>query len=242
MRANSIIDHSVEWLKLVAQRNSFVYQNVMRWKARRVPSLLVRRNHTRIVIEAFPRSSNSFCVRLFLQANPGVARDEISHHAHVISNVKHAAKWGIPALVIVRDPIDAISSNMLAAGDVSDGMIRILAVKYVDFYGWVERNPNAVVLVDFSEITGGHFKAVSSRLNERFGTNFNTDFDEQVLAREVREAIEAASPNREDPSRIPIPSADREARYEELRPRIRSHPAIGAAIALHACLRERLAR
>ena len=104
MSENYTIDAAIEWIKTYLQRSSVIYQAVMRWKARKVPSLLVRRERTRIVIEAFPRSSNSFAVRLFRQANPGYAIDEISHHAHIVSNVKQAARWGIPALVIVRGP------------------------------------------------------------------------------------------------------------------------------------------
>ncbi|MAG29302.1 MAG: hypothetical protein CL908_00215 [Deltaproteobacteria bacterium] len=230
-------DATIELLKTYLQRSSVIYQTVMRWKSRQVPSLLVRKGRTRIVIEAFPRSSNSFAVRLFRQANPGYAIDEISHHSHIVSNVKRAARWGIPALIILRDPVDAISSNMIVRGTTSDAMLKVLALKYLDFYGWVEANPESIVIAEFSDITQGRFKRVSERLNSRFETSFATDFDEDVLLAEVRRGIEAASPNRKDASRIPIPNAEREARYADLRPRIREHPAMTEPIRLHDRLR-----
>ncbi len=234
------INHSIEWAKVYLQRSTLLYQGVMRWKARRVGSLLVRKNTTKIVIEAYPRSANSFSVRLFRQANPGYAVEEVSHHTHIISNVKHAAKWKIPVLIILRDPVDAISSMIVVRGDTSDGMLRIEATRYVDFYDWIEHNLDEVVLTDFSSIIDGRFKTVLQRLNRRFGTNFNADFDEATLANEVRENIVASSPNRDNPAHVPIPSANRDAQYADLRPRIRSHPALADAIALHARLRDTL--
>lgn len=242
MNRNYTLDTPLEWIKTCLQRSDLIYQTVMRWKGRRVPSLLVHPERTKIVIEAFPRSSNSFCVRLFLGANPHVGRDEVSHHAHIVSNVRRAAKWRIPALVIVRDPVDAISSNMIVRGNTSDAMLAVLAVKYLDFYRWVEANPEHVVVAEFADITKGRFKRVSERLNERFGSDFNTDFDEEEIAASVRSGIEEASPNKDDATRIPIPSAEREAQYADLRPHIRSHPAAAEPIALYSRLSAVVAR
>ncbi len=112
------------------------------------------------MIEAFPRSSNSFAVRLFQQANPEIEYDEIAHHSHIISNVKQAVHWEIPSLIIVRDPLDAIASNMLAYGDTSDEMLRILCRKYLDFYEWIAEQPDRVVVVRFEDITQGRFRAL----------------------------------------------------------------------------------
>ena len=205
----------------------------MRWKALRVPSLLVRRDRTRVVIEAFPRSSNSFAVRLFQQANPTIEYDEIAHHAHIISNVKQAARWDIPALIIVRNPVDAIASNMLAYRDTSDEMLSILCRKYLDFYEWVSEHSNEVVLVRFEDITEGRFRTASANLNERFGTSFNTDFDESEIARRAGETIREKSPNRDDPSRIPIPTEERARQYDELIPRIRRSPQMRSCLTLY---------
>jgi hypothetical protein len=233
MTRNEVVRHTTEWIKLYLQRRTWLYQAVMTWKSRRVPSLLVRKGRTRIVIEAFPRSSNSVSVRLFKQANPQIAPDDISHHSHVVSNVKHAVKWNIPALVVIRDPVDAIASNMLAAGDESDGMLRLLATKYTDFYSWVAQNLDRVVVAHFRDITRGRFKHVIEQLNHRFGAGFCLDFDEEKLMQSVMAEIKVASPNRANDSRIPIPSAERESRYESLRPRIRDAKSTCRAIEVY---------
>lgn len=225
--------HLVEWTKVRLQRIDWLYQAVMRWKSRRVPSLLVRRDRTKLVIEAYPRSSNSFGVRMFRHANPDLTYEEVSHHSHIVSNVKQAVKWNIPVLVIVREPVDAITSNMIAHGDTSDSMLRILTTKYLDFYGWCLENKDAMVIAAFEDVTEGRFRRISERLNERFGTSFSTDFDEKELMEDVKKTIKEGSPNKENPSRIPIPSREREAMYEELRPHVRSSSVIQSASRLY---------
>lgn len=222
-----------QWAKLYLQRNAWLYQRVMRWKSRRTPSLLVTRGSTRIVIEAFPRSANSFSVRLFRCANPEIDPDEISHHAHIIANVKHAVRWGIPAVVVIRNPVDAIVSNMIAVEDSSDGMIRLLTRKYRDFYEWVEQNRDAVVLLRFEDMTDAKFRSASQRINERFGTDFRTDFDEAELAEAAREAIKKGSPHRGNDARVPIPTGFRSELSSELRPRVLNHASVRDAELLY---------
>lgn len=222
-----------EWVKLYLQRSPFLYQQVMRWKSRRTPSLLVSKGSTRIVIEAFPRSANSFSVRLFRCANPEIDPDEISHHSHIISNVKHAVQWGIPAVVVIRNPVDAIASNMIAIGDTSEGMGRLLARKYLDFYEWVEKNRDEVVLLLFEDVTNARFRNASLLINERFGTCFRTDFDETELAMAAREAIRKGSPHRKNDARVPIPTGFRSEIYSELRPRVAANPSVRRAVSLY---------
>jgi len=218
------IRRKAEWLRLYLQRIHWLYQMVMLARSRRVPSLLVRRNSTKIVIEAFPRSSNSFAVRLFQQCNPEIGYHEISHHSHNYSNVYQAVRYGIPALVIVRNPIDAIASNMVAYGDQSEEMLQILVKKYVDFYKGVEASREHIVLASFDDVVEGRFKETTRRLNQRFGTAFNENFDEKEMAERARQVILERSPNRHQSSRVPIPNAARAALYDRIKPWVSASP------------------
>lgn len=222
-----------QWTKLYLQRSSWLYQQVMKWRSRRISGLLVSKGVTQIVIEAFPRSGNSFSVRLFRCANPDIDPDRISHHSHIVSNVKHAVKWGIPAVVVIRHPVDAITSNMIARGDSGDEYGRLLARKYRDFYEWVEANRDEVVLLRFEDMTNGRFKRASEQINERFGTSFRTDFDEAELAEAAREAIRQGSPHRTNDARVPIPTEFRASVSSELKPRVAANPAVREAVALY---------
>lgn len=225
--------HWKEWVKTYLQRIPWFYQLVMRWKARRHPVLLVRKGFTQIVIEAYPRSSNSFAVRLFRHANPDIPADRISHHSHIVSNVRHAVGWGIPVLVIIREPVKTISSNMLAVQDTSDGRLEILTVKYLDFYTWVRNNAEKVVIARFEDIVEGRFRMISEALNNKFGVNFSVQFDEAEIARQARESIRKHSPNKSDPHRVPLPSEQRENAYTDLRPRLGASESIRKAVDLY---------
>ena len=225
--------HAKEWIKTYLQRISWLYQIAMHWKARQHPALLVRKGFTRIVIEAYPRSSNSYCVRLFRYANPEVAGETISHHSHSVSNVRHAVRWKIPVLVIVREPVTAITSNMLAVQDTSDERLEILTTKYVDFHEWIRDNADKIVIVRFEDVVGGRIRMISMALNKKFGTTFRTDLDEEALAQHTRKSIELNSPNKANPYEVPLPSPEREKSYKALRPRVRGNSSVKRATDLY---------
>ena len=54
-----------DWLKLFLKRNMFLHQLVMAWKSKQNPRLMVVKGKTKICIEGYPRSANSYLVRMF---------------------------------------------------------------------------------------------------------------------------------------------------------------------------------
>ena len=66
---------------------------------------------TDLVIEGFPRSGNTFAVAAFVLSQPRPVR--IAHHHHVPAQVIYAVKRGIPVLVVVRKPDDAVLSLVM---------------------------------------------------------------------------------------------------------------------------------
>lgn len=121
---------------------------------------------TEIVIEGYPRSANTFATNAFLLAQERPVR--IAHHLHQPAQVMAAAKAGVPALVLVRDPIDAITSFLVRHPDVSAGLA---ARNYLNFYETLEPLHHAYVVADFEQVTSD-FGSVIRRVNERFGTSF----------------------------------------------------------------------
>src|SRR5918999_5771267 len=61
---------------------------------------------TEIVIEGFPRSANSFAVAAFARAQG--RKPKIAHHVHAPAQVIAAARAGIPAIVLIRNPEEAV--------------------------------------------------------------------------------------------------------------------------------------
>ncbi len=63
--------------------------------------------HTDVLIDGAPRSGNTF-VRLAVQdANPTLS---IASHLHAPYGALKASSWGVPVLVLIRDPGDATAS------------------------------------------------------------------------------------------------------------------------------------
>ena len=71
---------------------------------------------TDICIEGFPRSANSFATGAFQYAQPESVH--IAHHTHVAANAMRACELQIPTVVLIRNPVDAIISNISLAKEV----------------------------------------------------------------------------------------------------------------------------
>jgi hypothetical protein len=107
------VHYGVTWL---STRPALYYG--IRHALRRNDGLCVSRS-TELVIEGFPRSANSTTVHGFMadQDRP-VA---IAHHKHHASQILRAVRWGIPAVVLVREPADTIVSLLALA---EEGRVR----------------------------------------------------------------------------------------------------------------------
>src|SRR5277367_3556920 len=60
-----------------------------------------------IYISGYPRCGNTFSRTAFLAANPGVS---IQSHRHIPAFVLQLMKYGIPGLILLRNPLDAAVS------------------------------------------------------------------------------------------------------------------------------------
>ncbi len=134
---------------------------------------------TDVVIEGYPRSANSFAVAAFRQAQPGPVR--IAHHVHAPANAIAGVRHGLPTLVLVREPADAVVDWVLAKpaltlGQGLRGWVRFYR-PLLSHRGWFVVATSAEVLSDFA--------LVMRRLNGRFGTSF-AEFDG------TQEAVERA--------------------------------------------------
>ena len=158
-----------KWLQIHAGKYPAVYYNLYRVLRMRRHIARAVRPGTRLVIEGFPRSGNSFARRAFIMAqdDPQI-RDYIAHHLHVPAQVVRAAKWQIPTLVLIRRPRDAVLSLT-----IRDPLSVDQALKYyVSFYKTAEKHRDAFVLGLFEEVTED-FGQVIKRVNDKFGTTFS---------------------------------------------------------------------
>ena len=163
---------------------------------------------TQIVIEGFPRSGNSFAVVAFEQANRGPIT--IGHHWHSPSQFSCAANHGIPAVLLIRHPEDAVISFAIYLGTNN---LKALLEEYVWFHQQVRPYMDSVLMISFEEVIGD-FGRVIRKVNDRFGTNFQTFVHNEENVKKVFDEIETYQKGEHQFSR---PSHDRKALKEKLK-------------------------
>lgn len=124
------------------------------------------RRDTALVIEGFLRSGNTFAVAAFRIANGD--RPHLGRHLHGAPHVLRAARLGVPALVLIRRPADAVASYLIRRPSLtaSDALL-----EYVDFYSTCWPVRDSFVVGVFEQVVSD-FGTVIDAINRRFGTTF----------------------------------------------------------------------
>jgi hypothetical protein len=166
-----------KWLQIHAGGNPAVFFSLYRLLRTRKDLARAVTPDTKLVIEGFPRSGNSFARRAFILA--GNEKERIAHHLHVPAQVVRAARWRIPTLVLIRKPRDAVLSLVIRDPISVDQALRY----YLSFYETAEKYRDAYVLGLFEEVTED-FGRVIQRINDKFGTTFSLfNHDEENVSK-----------------------------------------------------------
>jgi len=141
--------------------------------------LLVTRS-TDLCIEGFPRSGNSFTVGAVEHAQSSPLR--VAHHTHVPANAMRACEWGIPTLVLIRNPKDAVVSVVALSKQVQEKEHNAedpaQRVSFQDhlwawdiFYRSLISHRDRMLVALLGAVVED-MGDVIERVNDRFGTNF----------------------------------------------------------------------
>lgn len=181
---------------------------------------------TALVIEGKPRSGNTFARRAM-----ELATDEppiISSHVHVPSAVTRAVRGGYPTLVLIRQPIDSICSEKIAAPHAS---LASVTRAWVHYYERIWSYRDGYVVATFDQVTTD-FGAVTDRLNRRFGTSFarfeNSSTNDDLVFGVIDQHHRVVHGDTENI--VPRPSASRQEAKEKLVERLR-HPEFQTSLA-----------
>ena len=148
-------------------------------------SLMVT-GRTKITIEGYPRSANTYAVYAFRQVNR-LAWNEIAHHLHVQAQVYRSISRGIPVILLIRHPRDAVRSMLVRHDFIPlQDALRDYFRFYEDLYTLHEH----FVVAPFDKVTRD-YGSIIDRVNQRFSTRFNRFPDDDENARkEVFQAID----------------------------------------------------
>lgn len=150
-----------------------------------------------LVVEGFPRSGNTFLSDFLLVTQSPSFR--FAHHTHLIENVMLGIDNNLPAVVIMRNPLDAIASFVI----YSEKSVEFAIDKWLRFYAEAERLDSRALLVSFETITANPVRIIEE-LNAKFQINLDVPSSESAAMAATKDRIEVRSKNmanREDESR-----------------------------------------
>ena len=137
-----------------------------------------------IVIEGYPRSGNTFAVVAFRQAQG--RKIEIAHHLHAAAQIKRAARLNVPAIVLIREPSEAILSLMVRDPNAS---IRWALHSYIRFYSAVVPYLDKTVVAPFETVISD-FADTIRMVNTRYRTSFKEFVPTEDALNSVRQTVE----------------------------------------------------
>lgn len=140
--------------------------------------LMVTRK-TRITIEGYPRSANTYAVYAFKYVND-LQWNQVGHHLHVQAQIIRSVKYKIPVILLIRNPLEAVRSLVVRHDfiPVSEAL-----EDYSRFYEDLYSLKDGFVVANFEDVIE-NFGNITGQLNVKFSCNFNVfpDQDEQAKA------------------------------------------------------------
>jgi hypothetical protein len=135
---------------------------------------------TDLVIDGYTRSASTYAVYAFQLAQDRPVR--LAHHLHAPAQIVAAVRWGIPTMLVIRDPRGAVLSQAVREPGVT---VRDALISWRRFYEIVLRYRSGFVVADFERIVTD-FPSLVREMNERFATTFavppaTTSYEQLVL-------------------------------------------------------------
>lgn len=184
---------------------------------------------TELCLEGFPRSANSFALHAFLYWNPGT---RVAHHLHVPMQVVRAVAYGTPCIVLIRSPLDALTSTLIVDADLNVG---VAIRSYLNFYRRTWPLRDAVVVADFAQVVHS-FCLLIDRLNRAYGRSFACrEISDEVRDKLFDDLRDHHHRSRQRDRLVPVPTADKERRKAEIASTVQRHPAFAEAERIYQC-------
>jgi glycosyltransferase involved in cell wall biosynthesis len=131
------------------------------------PSPEVVGRETQLLIDGYTRSASTYAVYGLQLAQEHPVR--MAHHLHAAAQVVQAVRWGIPTLVLVREPRGAVLSQVVREPGVA---VRDCLAAYVRYHERLLPYRERLVVADFETVTH-NFREVVQQVNTRFGMHLD---------------------------------------------------------------------
>lgn len=137
---------------------------------------------TQLCVEGFQRSGNSYFINFFKMVNDEIM---VAHHYHSAVQLVKATKQQIPAVILIREPKDAIASLITWDNRLNIGTA---IASYQQFYNKALPIKKHCLIVHFNELIKG-IDPIITKINQRFYTKFiTTNFSKKHHDELIKEA------------------------------------------------------
>ena len=145
---------------------------------------------TELLIAGYPRSANTFVEIAIRSAQ---AREmNLASHFHVPAQVHRAFKLGVPVIVLVRNPKDAVASACIRDPAVS---LRMRFWAYSMFYEAIAPLKSNFVIASFERATQ-ELPDVVAEVNQKFRTEFSMPETTESFVADIYSRIDDRSAQR----------------------------------------------
>ena len=182
----------------------FVFRAIARFREDGERTLI--RADSDLAIEGFWRCANHYATYAFIVAQPRPVH--VARRFHAPAQLMLAVRWNVPALLLIREPVAAVSSTTVFLE--YDDPLPLLKF-YNIFYSALVPYRDRLIISDFDRTTHD-FGSVIAEINERYGRDYALYRGTPEEERRVEELIRAghnANP-RATVARLPLPAQEKE--------------------------------
>lgn len=199
--------------------NPYVFGLVASVRNRQLGQLRWVTPDTDLLIEGFPRSANTFLMRIIRAATE--RRLQIASHLHRPEQIGMAARYGVPGVVIFREPLECVASLIVRNSEFS---VRDNLLRYQRFCEVaLASDPATTLLLDFADVTKDP-GVLASDILSYFGFE-HRPIDAQLITEATRDTRQAKMTSS-------LPNAEKDAQKAKVYAAIEADPLFATTAAL----------
>ena len=183
------------------------------------PGIGIVTSNSRICIEGFPRSGNTF---LFAIACQLIDPEKVAHHLHHCAQIAEALRLKVPVFFIVRNPSDAIASYVIR----EEIPIERAIDQYLSLYHFIEQNSQHIHILSF-ETLRTDVNAVIRQLIDHMNIPTETTTIDLNTVKDLVADLDRSDQGSKDinPMKVGLPNPQRDALKAEVLTTLRTEHA-----------------
>jgi hypothetical protein len=186
------------------------------------------KSDTDLHLTGFPRSANTYCFNITNVAFPEL---HIVTHIHTIASIKLAMRFNVPTIVVVREPVAACCSFLIALDrPVTPRRIQRVLKDYIDYHQFVLEHRRELRLMRFEDVVRSPEFVIREVLATLGATMSDEDVEEK--AREGQRIAEGKE-GKKSTMGSSMPKKERMEVKAGIQPAVESHFLCEQAISLY---------